>query len=119
MSIKIQDSELRIMNLLWKRGDMTAKQISDVLNMEIGWNINTTYTLINRLITKGAIRRQEPKFTCHALITEKENQRSETDEFIKKLYGGSVSLLFTSLIEDNQLSQNQLNELKQYIDERI
>ena len=118
MSVKIQDSELRIMNLIWKNGDMTAKQISDILGQEIGWNINTTYTLIKRLIAKGAIERKEPKFICHALVSEKENQRLETEEFINKLYGGSKSLLFVSLLEDENITQDQLDELKRYIAER-
>lgn len=118
MSVKIQDSELRIMNLIWKNGDMTAKQISDILGQEIGWNINTTYTLIKRLIAKGAIERKEPKFVCHALVSEKENQRLETEEFINKLYGGSKSLLFASLLEDDNITQDQLDELKRYIAER-
>ena len=118
MSVKIQDSELRIMNLIWKNGDMTAKQISDILGQEIGWNINTTYTLIKRLIAKGAIERKEPKFICHALVSEKENQRLETEEFINKLYGGSKSLLFVSRLEDDNITQDQLDELKRYIAER-
>ena len=118
MSVKIQDSELRIMNLLWEQGDLPAKQISDILGQEIGWNINTTYTLIKRLIAKGAIERKEPKFICHALVSRKENQRAETAEFVNKLYGGSRSWLFASLLEDEPLTQDQLEELKRYIAER-
>ena len=118
MSVKIQDSELRIMNLLWDQGDLTAKQISDILGQEVGWNINTTYTLIKRLIAKGAIERKEPKFTCRALISRKENQRTETEEFINKLYGGSAALFFASLLDDASLTQDQLDELKRTIAER-
>lgn len=54
MDIKLFDSELKIMNVLWKEGDVTAKHISDVLKEETGWNMNTTYTLIKRCIKKGA-----------------------------------------------------------------
>ncbi len=41
------------MNVLWKEGDCTAKYISDVLKEEVGWNMNTTYTLIKRCIKKA------------------------------------------------------------------
>ena len=52
MDIKLFDSELKIMNVLWAQGDVTAKHISNVLKEEIGWNMNTTYTLIKRCIKK-------------------------------------------------------------------
>ena len=68
MAIKLFDSELKVMDVLWKEGDKTAKQISDILKGEIGWNMNTTYTLIKRCIKKGDIERSEPNFMCHALV---------------------------------------------------
>ena len=46
MDIKLFDSELKVMDVLWKEGDKTAKYISDVLKDETGWNMNTTYTII-------------------------------------------------------------------------
>ncbi len=52
MDIKLFDSELKVMNVLWREGDTTAKHISDVLKAETGWNMNTTYTLIKRCIKK-------------------------------------------------------------------
>ena len=47
MAIKLFDSELKVMDVLWKEGDKTAKQISDILKEEIGWNMNTTYTAVS------------------------------------------------------------------------
>ena len=64
MAIKLFDSELKVMDVLWKEGDKTAKQISDILKEEIGWNMNTTYTVIKKCIAKGAIERSEPNFIC-------------------------------------------------------
>ena len=55
--MKLFDSELKVMEVLWREGDATAKHISDVLREEAGWNINTTYTLIKRCMKKGAIER--------------------------------------------------------------
>ena len=57
MDTKLQDSELKIMEVLWREGDCTAKHLSEVLNQEVGWNKNTTYTLIKRCIEKKAIQR--------------------------------------------------------------
>lgn len=52
MAIKLFDSELKVMDVLWKEGDKTAKQISDILKEEIGWNMNTTYTVIKKCMAK-------------------------------------------------------------------
>ena len=57
MDIKLFDSELKVMSVLWREGDSTAKHISDILQEQTGWNINTTYTVI-----KNEIRRK--RTTC-------------------------------------------------------
>lgn len=116
MAIKLFDSELRVMRVLWQEGDLTAKRISDILNAEIGWNINTTYTVIKKCIAKEAIRRTEPNFMCHALITKAEAQAAETDELIGKLYDGSADKLFAALLERKNLTAEQIAELKQIVD---
>lgn len=117
MNIKLFDSELKIMKVLWKQGDTSAKQISNILNEEIGWNMNTTYTLIKRCIKKGAIERYEPNFMCHALIPQEEIQAAETDEFIERIYEGSVDKLFAALIGRKKLSPDQIKELKKMVEE--
>ena len=85
MAIKLFDSELKVMDVLWKEGDKTAKQISDILKEEIGWNMNTTYTVIKKCIAKGAIERSEPNFMCHALIAKEVVQEAEAEELIDEL----------------------------------
>ena len=84
MAIKLFDSELKVMDVLWKEGDKTAKQISDILKEKIGWNMNTTYTVIKKCIAKGAIERSEPNFMCHALIAKEVVQEAEAEELIGK-----------------------------------
>lgn len=115
MEVKLFDSELKVMDVLWREGDVTAKHISDVLKEETGWNINTTYTLIKRCIKKGAIERSEPNFMCHALIPKKEVQEAETNELINKIYDGSVDKLFSALLGRKKLSAGQIEKLRQIV----
>lgn len=117
MEIKLFDSELKVMDVLWREGDSTAKHISDVLKEEVGWNMNTTYTLIKRCMKKGAIRRSEPNFMCHALIPKEEVQEAETDELINKIYDGSADKLFAALLGRKKLSAEQIAKLKQIVGE--
>lgn len=115
MSIKLFDSELKVMDVLWKEGELTAKQLSDILKKEIGWNMNTTYTVIKKCIVKGAIERREPNFLCHALIAKEEVQEAEMEELIGKLFDGSPDLLFASLLNSKKLSEEQIEKLRQMV----
>ena len=117
MNVKLFDSELKIMSVLWKEGDSTAKHISDVLKEETGWNVNTTYTLIKRCIKKGAIERSEPNFMCRALIPQEDVQAAETKELINKVYDGSEDKLFAALLGKKSLSKEQIEKLHQIVKE--
>ena len=117
MAIKLFDSELKVMDVLWKEGDMTAKQISDILKMTIGWNMNTTYTVIKKCIAKGAIERREPNFLCHALIAKDVVQAAETEELLHKLFDNSPDLLFASLLGHQKLSKEQIDNLRHMVSE--
>lgn len=116
-TVKLFDSELKVMDVLWKEGDVQAKHVAEVLAGELGWNKNTTYTLIKRCIKKGAIERSEPHFVCHALIPKEEVQEAETDELINKIYDGSVDQLFAALLGRKKLSAEQIEKLKQIVEE--
>ncbi len=115
MTPKLFDSELKVMDVLWKRGDLTAKQISDILKTEIGWNQNTTYTVIKKCIAKGAIARSEPNFLCHALLSKETAQGAGTDELIGRLFDGSADKLFASLLGRKRLSPEQIENLRKIV----
>lgn len=117
MDMKLFDSELKVMDVLWRDGDCTAKRISDVLKAEIGWSMNTTYTVIKKCITKGAIRRSEPNFLCHALLAKEEVQAAETEELVGKLFDGAPDLLFASLLGSRKLSREQIARLRRMVEE--
>ena len=117
MGMKLYDSELKVMAVLWREGDSTAKHISDILKEEIGWNVNTTYTVIKKCIKKEAIARREPNFLCHALITKAQVQAAETDELIDRIYDGSADMLFASLLNRKRLSDEQIERLKKIVED--
>ena len=115
-NIKLFDSELKVMDILWKEGIVSAKYVADRLTQELGWNKNTTYTLIKRCMKKGAIERTEPNFMCHALIAKEDVQETETNELINKIYDGSVDKLFAALLGRKKLSTEKIEKLKQIVD---
>lgn len=113
---KLFNSELKVMDVLWREGTATAKHISDVLHDEVGWNMNTTYTLIKRCIKKGAIERSEPNFMCRPLVDKAAVQEAETNELIDKIYDGSADKLFAALLGRKKLTEEQLRRLWEIVD---
>ena len=114
-TVKLFDSELKVMDILWKEGDVQAKHVADVLTKEFGWNKNTTYTLIKRCIKKGAIERSEPNFMCHALIPKEEIQEAGTNELINKIYDGSADKLFAALLSRKKHTAEEIEKLKKIV----
>lgn len=118
MKEKLFDSEAKIMEILWQRGPLSAKQISLIAANTIGWNKNTTYTVIKKLEAKGFLRRDDPGFLCTPLISREEVQKKEASSLLNRLFGGSRKALFSALLEDETLSEDEIAELKELIEKR-
>jgi len=57
--IRLHEGELNVMELLWSNKALAARDISKIIKEYIGWEKNTTYTVIKRLIDKGAVTRED------------------------------------------------------------
>ena len=106
------------MELLWEHEPISAKELSLLAAETIGWNKNTTYTVIKKLVGKEVIRREEPGFVCTALVKREEMRQTETENLIQKLYNGSRKALFSALLEDEHLTEQDMEELRQMIEKR-
>lgn len=116
--IKIFDSELKIMNIIWDKEPITAKEISRLAAETIGWNKNTTYTIIKKLIEKKAVLRSEPDFLCSSLINKEQVQFIETKNLIDKLYNGSKKNFFAAFLAKEKLTEEEIAQLRSMIDKR-
>ncbi|EMS72000.1 BlaI/MecI/CopY family transcriptional regulator [Ruminiclostridium cellobioparum] len=115
MEIKFFDSELKVMDILWKEGDTTAKRIAEILTRQVGWSKTTTYTVIKKCIEKGAIRRYDPNFVCHPLVTREQTRELEITEFINKMYDGAADQLVASILGRKNLSLEEIKRLKEIV----
>ena len=114
--IKLFEGERKLMELLWENEGATAKELSILAADKIGWNKNTTYTVIKKLVTKSAIKREEPAFICHSLISREEAGREEAKDILHSFFGGSVKAMFSSFMADGTASNEELDELRRMID---
>ena len=113
--IRLHEGELNVMELLWSNKALAARDIAKIIKEYIGWEKNTTYTVIKRLIDKGAIIREDPGFICRANISKKKIQDTETKVLLNQLYNGSVSNFISVYLADQKLSGKDIEELKKII----
>lgn len=115
---KIFDSEIKILELIWDNEPVSAKQVSLLAADGIGWNKNTTYTVIKKLEAKGYVKRSDPGFICTSLVSRDDVCKAETKNLAEKLFGGSKKALFSALLEDEELSREDIDELRRMIEKR-
>lgn len=111
--MKLFESERKVMEVLWREGAITAGEISKILALEIGWNRNTTYTIINKCIAKGYISRGEKKFLCTPLISREDVKKEELSEIMEKYFDGSTVKLFSALAEIS--NKQEIKKMKKII----
>lgn len=116
---KISDSELEVMKVLWELGVCTSPKIIEELTQKTKWGKTTIKTLISRLVSKGAIEqlKQEGQlYSYKALITEKEYKKIENENFLAKLYKGSVNNMLLNFVDQKQISKDDLKRLLEMIE---
>lgn len=74
--------------------------------------------IINKLEAKGFIKREDPGFICTPLVSQSQMQKAEAASLVKKVFGGSRKALFSALLEDEPLSEEEIHELRKLIDNR-
>ena len=113
--IRLHEGELNVMELLWSNSVLAAKDIAKIIKEYIGWEKNTTYTVIKRLIDKGAVSREDPGFLCRAQITKKEVQRIETEALFSKMFNNSLSIFINDYLGQRKLTTEEIIELQRMI----
>lgn len=116
--IRLHEGELNIMELLWSNKSLAAKDMAKIIKEYVGWEKNTTYTVINRLINKGVIIREEPGFICRAAISKRAIQQKETNELIQKLYNDSLENFISEFLRTQDLTAGELDQLEKIVREQ-
>ena len=116
--IRLHEGELNVMELLWSNKALAAKDIAKIIKEYIGWEKNTTYTVIKRLIDKGAIEREDPGFICRAIISKSTIQKIETKALLDKIYNGSLSNFIATYLVNQEFSSSDIAELKKIINRK-
>lgn len=114
----VSDSELQLMHIIWDLGGRARfAQVMDVLEgRNSPWNKNTVLTFLARLVDKGLLSTEKfgRRNEYIAQVSQQDYQASQAKNLVEKVYRGSAKGLVASLLQSDSLSQQDLEELRQF-----
>ena len=115
----LTDGELRLMRVLWEKGQATVGEVVDALTSRPKPAYNTVLTLLRIMEKKGYVshRKDGRAFVFLPRIGRSDASRSALKTLVNRFFEGSPRLLMLNLLDDADLSPEALKQLKQQIAE--
>lgn len=115
-STPISEAESIVMQVFWARGALASEDVVDALRHG-KWQESTVKTLINRLLTKGALRarKENRRYIYSPVLTRAEWLSAESHGFVDRLFGGRIAPLVSYFSQQRRLSKKDVEDLKQLI----
>lgn len=116
-SITLTQAELRLMKILWDRGESTVAEMVTAISAEEALAYTSVLTTIRILETKGYVSHRQGgrAFLYSSCMGEIEASRSEVRHVLQRFFGNSRERLLLSLLGDDEISPDELSRLKEAI----
>ena len=117
----LQPSEWIIMEKLWEVQPKTLMQLYHELKVEPGWSKSTVTTLLGRMVDKGILYYEDggKAKQYYPKINRDDAAITETESLLERVYKGSVSMMMSTLIRNNNISEADMEELYQILGEAL
>jgi BlaI family penicillinase repressor len=118
--IRLGRLELQIMSVVWERGKATVHNVKDALSRGRKPAYSTILTMMRKLEAKGYLAHdvQERSYIYYPTISQEAVRHGVVGDLVERLFEGSASLLLTSLVEQNRISEKELREIQKLIKKR-
>ena len=118
MEIKLTDREADLMEILWRRGPSTVAEVRESLADDLAYT--TVLTILRTLEEKGYVaHEQEGRAHRYTAVVERDVARRSALQALKhKLFHGSTGLLLAHLVEDEKLSDEEIERIKSMLKRR-
>lgn len=119
MRVHLSDSEWKLMDALWNGNGSTITELTRAMAPDTGWSKHTIITMLARLESKGAVTHtEEGRAKRYApLLSRSDAQRTATEQFLGKVYGGSLGLMMSAMVRGRALSQQDIDELASILEQ--
>ncbi|GIN84420.1 transcriptional regulator [Heyndrickxia sporothermodurans] len=117
---QISEAEYEVMKVVWKYEPISTPEIVEKVSKKIDWKPNTIQTMLVRLVKKKALqtRKEGRVFVYTSLVKENEFVEQKSKLFLKQFFGGTLNSMVLNFIENDQLSKEDISELKNILSER-
>lgn len=118
MRIVLADREADLMEVLWDHGPSTVAEVRKRLKAKLAYN--TVLSILRTLEAKGYVGHEE-EGRAHRYLARVEREaarHSALRQLSTKLFKGSVELLMTSAVSDRRLSHEQVQRIRELLDQR-
>lgn len=120
MDLKPTNSELEILQIIWKHGSCSVRQVNEELSAEKGSEIGytTTLKLMQIMHEKGLLSRETSSrtHTYKALVSQKKTNQNILDNLIDTVFNGSAAELVMQALNNNNSSKEEIKMIKEYLD---
>ena len=118
--IALSDAEWKIMNVLWDDSPKTITELTKALSETTGWTKHTIITLLKRMEAKDAVYFEDGERAKHYFpnIPQNEAVLEETKSFLDKAFKGKLALMINTLIAEEDLSDQELDELYSILEQK-
>lgn len=116
----ISESEWEVLKVLWKKSPQTASEITSSLSAQTNWKPKTVRTLLDRLTEKEVVGvdKNQRIYTFYPLYSQEKCQRVKTESFVKRFYDGALKSMLVQFIQDEDLSEEDIKELRSILDKK-
>lgn len=115
---KISEAEWEVIKVIWAKSSATANEVIAALSPQTAWSPKTIRTLITRLVKKKALgcKKGKPEYLFYPLVKEKDYIRAESFSFLQRIFGGSLKPMLAHFLENQNLTREEIEELKAMLD---
>ena len=106
--------EAQFADIVWQSEPIASTQLCKTAMEKFGWKKSTTYTVLKRLGEKGILKNDNGQVV--AVITKEEFYSHQSDRFVNDNFGGSLPAFIAAFTAKNNLTREQINEIKEMID---
>ena len=116
--IRVTNSEWYLMECLWEESPRSLMQIVPLLSELVGWSKSTCATMVRRMAEKGLIGYEEHGKTkyFYPKVKKEDVVVQETRDFLKRIYDGSIGMMMSALLRQNDLSKEDIRELREILE---
>lgn len=118
-SLTLTDHELRLMEVLWRRGEATVADVVNHLEPP-PLAYSTVLTTMRTLEQKGHVAHREDgrAFVYRPLVARDAAAKSAMQHLLDRFYGNSAGDLAVALLDDAKLSDADISKIKRMLQRR-